>query len=165
MIRRFFAYIFYQLYQLFNMPDSNNIITDQHFAFEFGGTRTDCTEVDGLTFQREVVEIRTGNNPAQIAQKVPGARMFSNVVVRRHLHTNDDEWYRWWLDGNLPNGQQVYRDVRINLLNETHEPAVSWLLTKAFPVRVSYAPLTALGSEAMIEEIELACEEMHFRKN
>jgi phage tail-like protein len=162
-IRHWLAKLLIKLYKTLSMP--NNIITSQHFQFDFGGSRIDCLEVTGLDFQRAIVEIRDGSSPSQLSQKVPGLIRFYHITVRRAVQKNDLEWYEWWLAGQQPDGQQVFRDVRISLLDETHQPLITWRLQKALPARVSYSALTASSSEALTEEIELAFEQMTVQMN
>jgi phage tail-like protein len=50
------------------------------------------------------------------------------------------------------------RDVVINLLNENHEPIVSWRARNAFPCKYSGPQLKADANEVAIESLELAHE-------
>ena len=139
---------------LFNM---NNHVFDNHFMVEWGGSRTDFTEVHGLGFEREIIEIRNGSSPTQIAQKVPGTEDYHQIILRRHLMEGDLEMYQWW---KQQSATPEYRDVTINLLNRNHEPIFAWRLRNAFPSTVNYTPLTAGSASVMLEEVELSFESM-----
>ncbi|MCB0620623.1 MAG: phage tail protein, partial [Saprospiraceae bacterium] len=46
----------------------------------------------------------------------------------------------------------------ISLLNENHEPVVSWRIESAYPVRLSYSDLDAYGRGPLMETLEICCE-------
>jgi phage tail-like protein len=48
--------------------------------------------------------------------------------------------------------------VTISLLNEKHEPVITWRVQNAFPVKVQASDLKADGNEVAIETLELAHE-------
>lgn len=135
----------------------NNLVLDNHFSVDWGGSRIDFTEVYGLTFQREVVEFRDGADPSKTARKLPGPMHFQNIVLRRHLKTGDLEMYEWWHQQEVG---ATTRDVTIKLLDNQHQPIFAWTLSNAFPVRVAYTPLSAQHAQPMMEEIELTFERM-----
>ena len=136
----------------------NNLVLDNHFRVEWGGNRVDFTEVHGLSFQREVLQFRDGNQKAEPAQKLPGLEEVRNVILRRYLIKNDLEMYLWWKEQAVGESR---RDVVISLLNKQHEPIFVWKLFNAFPARVSYSSLTADKAQPMIEEVELAFDSMN----
>jgi len=50
------------------------------------------------------------------------------------------------------------RDVTIKLLNEEHQPIISWTLLNAWPSKVQSTDLKADGNEVAIETMELVHE-------
>ena len=50
------------------------------------------------------------------------------------------------------------KNVVINLLDELHEPVITWTLQNAFPVKVDNANYNSTSNEVLIETIELAHE-------
>ncbi|HEY8967684.1 MAG TPA: phage tail protein, partial [Puia sp.] len=50
------------------------------------------------------------------------------------------------------------RDLIINLLNETHQPVVTWKIKNAWPVKIQSTDLKADGNEVAIETLEIAHE-------
>jgi phage tail-like protein len=135
----------------------NNLVLDNHFRVEWGGTRVDFTEVHGLSFQREVVLFRDGAQLAESVRKLPGLEEVRNVILRRYLKKGDLEMYDWWREQVT---QESLRDVIISLLNKHHEPIFVCKLHNAFPARVTYSPLTAFKAQPVIEEVELAFDSM-----
>ena len=55
-------------------------------------------------------------------------------------------------------GGQFRRDVVIRLLNDEHQPIITWVLLRAWPCKVEYASLNAEANEVLIETMELVHE-------
>jgi phage tail-like protein len=127
-----------------------------HFLVEWGGTRVGFTEVSGLDVETQVIEYRDGASPSYAPLKMPGIPKYSNVVLKRGIVPNDNEFFDW-LDTTALN-QVERRDVTIQLLNEQHEPVMVWKLVNAWPVKVEGPGLKSTGNEVAIESLELAHE-------
>jgi phage tail-like protein len=127
-----------------------------HFRVDWGGTRIGFTEVSGLSIELDVVPYRDGASPDSTASLVPGQKRFSPVVLRRGIVPGDNDFFNWINSAQFGDVQR--RDVTIQLLNGQHNPVVTWRLTRAFPSRLDYAPLSALGSEIAIESLTLVHE-------
>jgi phage tail-like protein len=127
-----------------------------HFTVEWGGTRTGFTEVIGLSMENEVIEYREGSSPTFSTIKMPGLRKYSNIILKRGIIKNDNDFYTWM---NTINGNQVEkRDIVISLLNENHEPIRAWKLKNAWPCKIQSSDLKANANEVAIETMELAHE-------
>lgn len=62
---------------------------------------------------------------------------------------------------NTNDGSEVEkRDLTISLLNQNHEPILTWKLQNAFPVKLSGPVLNACSSEVAMETLELAHERL-----
>ena len=129
-----------------------NFILDNHFIVEWGGTRSDFIEVQGLSFQREIVTVRDGAQFDSPARKLPGNELVNNVILRRYLKKNDQELYLWWKEQT---SRLDARDIVIKLLNAQHEPEFAWFLNGAFPVRVGYSTLNSQQGQPLVEEVEI----------
>ena len=127
-----------------------------HFQVEWGGTRTGFTEVSGLTIEREVVEYREGNSPEYKTIKMPGLEKCHTIVLKRGIMAGDHDFYNWMNTINLNTVER--RDVTISLLNESHEPVMTWKVKNAWPIKVEGPLLKSDGSEVAIETLELAHE-------
>ena len=88
--------------------------------------------------------------------KMPGMRKFSNITLKRGIVKSDNEFFRWLSTVSLNTVER--RDIIISLLNEQHEPVMTWVAHNAFPVKVEGPQLKASGNEVAIESIELAHE-------
>ena len=107
-----------------------------HFRVEWGGTRIGFSEVTGLTQENQAIEYRDGSFMEYSSIKMPGLRKFSNITLKRVER----------------------RDLTISLLDEAHNPVMTWRALNAFPVKVEGPQLKASGNEVAIEAIELAHE-------
>jgi phage tail-like protein len=127
-----------------------------HFLVQWGGTRLGFSEVTGLDIQVEAIEYREGSSPDYSKIKMPGLHKFSNITLKRGTFETDTEYYAWINTVNLNKVER--RDVTISLLNEKHEPVITWRVQNAFPVKVQASDLKADGNEVAIETLELAHE-------
>jgi len=127
-----------------------------HFSVDWGGTRIGFTEVTGLDVQLDVIEYRAGNSPEYHKIKQPGMVKYSNITLKRGTFVGDNQYYEWLNTVQLNKIER--RDVTITLLNENHEPVVTWKIKKAWPIKVQSTDLKADGNEVAIETLELAHE-------
>jgi phage tail-like protein len=127
-----------------------------HFRVEWGGTQIGFTEVSGLDMQLEAIEYRDGASPQYSTLKMPGMHKFSNITLKRGTFNGDKEFYQWIKTVNLNTIER--RDLVISLLNENHEPVISWKVIRAFPIKVQASDLSATGNEVAIESMELVHE-------
>jgi phage tail-like protein len=129
-------------------------LSKYHFRVDWGGQQIGFSEVTGLSMEVEVVEYRDGASPSQQPRKMPGLKKFSNLVLKRGVQRGDNEFFDWIKTANV--GTVERRDVTISLLNETHEPVVTWKVRSAWPCKYEVAGLHAGSSEVLIETLELA---------
>ncbi len=127
-----------------------------HFMVEWGGNKIGFTEVTGLDMQIEAIEYREGSSKQYSKVKMPGLHKFSNITMKRGTFEGDTDYYKWINTINLNTAER--RDVVIKLLNEKHEPVVTWKAVNAFPLKVQASDLKADGNEVAIESIEIAHE-------
>jgi phage tail-like protein len=127
-----------------------------HFTVQWGGTRIGFSEVSGLTQENQAIEYRDGSFPEYSSIKMPGLRKFSNVTLKRGIVKADNDFFKWLSTVKL--NQVERRDVVVSLLNENHEPVMTWKIQNAFPVKVEGPALKASGNEVAIESIEIAHE-------
>lgn len=137
------------------MPNTSHLTT-YHFTVEWGGSRIAFTEVSGLDIELEVIHHRDGSNPEYNDRLIPGRIKYSNLIFKRGIIARDNEFYNWINTANLNTVER--RDIVIKLLNENHEPIVSWYVKNAFPVKYSGPILNAKGNDIAMEELEIAHE-------
>jgi len=135
---------------------SNYPLPAYHFSVQWGGSKIGFTEVSGLDIFFDPIKYRDGNSNIEGANKMPGLIRYNNIILKRGLFKNDNEFIEWI---NTKKGTTIERrDVLIILLNEDHEPAITWKIKMAFPVRYSGPVLKANANEVAMEELELAHE-------
>ncbi len=127
-----------------------------HFTVDFGGKRQGFSEVAGLTQENQAIEYRDGAFKEYSSIKMPGIRKFSNITLKRGIFAKDNDFFNWLNTVKLNKVER--RDLTISLLNEAHEPVMTWKVMNAFPVKVEGPQLKASGNEVAIESIELAHE-------
>lgn len=127
-----------------------------HFQVEWGGTSIGFTEVSGLDVETEVVEYRQGASPEYSKIKMPGMQKFSNITLKRGTFESDNEFFTWWNSVKLNTIER--RDITISLLNEEHDPVVTWKVKNAWPTKIQSTDLKADGNEVAIESMEIVHE-------
>jgi len=127
-----------------------------HFRVEWGGTRIGFSEVTGLTQENQAIEYRDGSFKEYSSIKMPGLRKFSNITLKRGVIKADNDFFKWLSTISLNTVER--RDLTISLLDEGHNPVMTWRALNAFPVKVEGPQLKATGNEVAIEAIELAHE-------
>ncbi len=143
------------------MPSQkNHPLPSFHFLVDWGGTRIGFLEVSGLSFETEVIEYREGVNKAYHKTKQPGLTKYNNVTLKRGAFLGDFEMFKLWQKTVFFNetGEQFRRDITIKLLNDHHEPVITWVLQNAWPSKVQYSDLKADANEVLIETMELVHE-------
>lgn len=127
-----------------------------HFQVEWSGTKIGFTEVSGLDVETEVVEYRDGANPEYSKVKMPGMQKYSNITLKRGSFKSDNEYFNWWNTVKLNTIER--RDITISLLNEEHEPVITWKVKNAQPTKIQSTDLKADGNEVAIESMEIVHE-------
>ena len=127
-----------------------------HFSVEWGGTNIGFSEASGLTMEIQIIEYRDGASPDYNTIKMPGQPKTANIVLKRGIVDGDKEFFAWLNTTKMNKVER--RDVTISLLNEEHEPVMTWKARNCFPVKIEGPGLKATGNEVAIETLELAHE-------
>jgi phage tail-like protein len=128
-----------------------------HFRVSFGTEQLGFTEVAGLTQERQMIEYRAGDFPEYSSIKFPGMAKYSNITLKRGIMQSDNKFFEW-LSSGMKLSKVDRKDLTISLLNEKHEPVMTWKVSRAFPVKIEGPALKATGNEVAIESIEIAHE-------
>jgi phage tail-like protein len=107
----------------------------------------------------EVLEYRNGNDRATEIHKLQTTTRYGNLILRRGV-IGSLSWYEWW--NALRNGDQTAeRTIIVVLLNEDRtEKVLTWKFLRARPVNHQFSPLKALGTEPLLETLEIAFERL-----
>ena len=113
-----------------------------HFRVEWGGTLLAFSEVSGLSIEVQSIEYRDGLSPEFSTIKMPGLKKYGNITLKRGVFADDNEYYDWLNAVKMNKPER--RDVIISLLNEEHEPVMTWKVVNAWPTKViMYSPATS----------------------
>jgi phage tail-like protein len=127
-----------------------------HFSVDWGGTQLTFSEVTGLNIEVQPIEYRDGLNPEYSTTKMPGMKKYGNLTLKRGVFASDNEYYEWMQEIAL--NKVTRRDIIISLLNEDHEPVMTWKVVNAWPTKLTSPDLKANANEAAIETLEVAHE-------
>ncbi|WP_144282619.1 phage tail protein [Chryseobacterium echinoideorum] len=135
------------------------------FAFEvdWGGTKVGFQEVSGLNAEAGLIEYRHGASPDFSKMKMPGLKTFSNITLKRGTFKSDNEYFEWFQTIQMNTVER--RSITISLLDENGEPAVTWKVKNAFPLKLNATDLKAEGNEVAIETLEIAHEGLTIENN
>jgi phage tail-like protein len=135
-----------------------------HFQVEWGpNLRMGFTEVSGLDFETEVIESREGTNKTYNKTKQPGLTKYADITLKRGTFEGDFDFFKQWKEtyyfqeGNRT-GSRFRRDITIKLLNENHEPIITWQVLNAWPSKVQSTDLKADANEVAIETMTIVHE-------
>ena len=127
-----------------------------HFKVEFSGigngNDSRFQSVGGLTVEYEVEPIKEGGEN-RFEHKLPGRTKYPDLVLKRGLLT-DSGVVAWLLDG-LQNRQFSPAQINISLLNEAHEPLMTWTVFNAWPKKWTVSDFNASENTVVIETLEL----------
>jgi len=129
-----------------------------HFKVEFTEissqeTDTQFQSVSGLSVDIETEEFAEGGEN-RFKHKFPVRTKFPNLVLKRGMVTNS-ELINWCRDA-IESFQFKPIDLTVKMLNEKHEPLVTWNVIHAYPVKWTVEDLNAEENKLSIETIELA---------
>ena len=140
------------------MATNNYPLTGFHFTVKWSDDdeNVSFSEVSGLSVSTTPIEYREGANKEYTTFKMPGLKKYDNVTLKRGSMATDNGFYDW--SNTIANNTVERRDITISLLNETHEPVVTWSLKNAFPIKYDGGSLNASDGQVLVESVELAYE-------
>lgn len=129
-----------------------------HFKVEFNGISTKENDIQfqsvaGLSVDIETEEFAEGGEN-RFKHKFPVRSKFPNLVLKRGMVT-DSKLIDWCRDA-IESFQFEPIDLTVKLLNEEHEPLITWNVVHAYPVKWSVADLNAEESKVLLETVELS---------
>ena len=129
-----------------------------HFKVEFNGIESQETDfqfqsVSGLSVDIETEEFTEGGEN-RFKHKFPVRTKFPNLVLKRGMVT-DSKLIDWCRDA-IESFQFKPINLTVKLLDEKHEPLVTWNVVNAYPIKWAVDDLNAEENKITIETIELA---------
>jgi phage tail-like protein len=135
---------------------ANYPLTVFHFQVEWNGSRVGFTEASGLTQELTPIEYREGSSYDYHVTKFPGMRKFTDISLKRGIFQNDNEFTEWFL--TVRKDKIERRDLTISLLDENHDPVMTWTIRQAWPSKVEGPSFKSTGNEVAVESITLVHE-------
>lgn len=136
-------------------------LTSYHFQVEFINMKTNekmsetsFQEVGGLTVEVTAEELQEGG-VNDYSHRLPGKTKYGNLVLKRGSMGTDSKLIKWVLDA-VKNRTFDPMHVYVSLLNEKHDPVISWQFFRAWPVKLVSSDLKATDSSIAIETLELS---------
>ena len=114
------------------------------------------SEGSGFDANIDVIDYREGDM-VQTPMKLPGLKKYGNITLKQGL-TDSVILYEWIITG--VDGAVDRKTVTITALDESGEPAASWQVINAWPMKYTAPDFNATSSEVAIEVLELAHEGM-----
>ncbi len=110
------------------------------------------TDVSGLSVEMGTEEIAEGGENRFI-QKYPTRTKYPELVLKRGLLMESEilDWIRKCLEDY----EIKPKDIFIKLLNEKHQPLLTWNVVKAYPTKWSVSDLNAANNAVVIESLQL----------
>ncbi|NLJ01458.1 MAG: phage tail protein [Bacteroidales bacterium] len=126
-----------------------------HFKVEFNHIKGEFQfqSVAGLSVELETEQVAEGGEN-RFKHTLPVRTKSPHLVLKRGLLINSE--LARWCKNALENFDITPADLTVTLLNEKHEPLVTWNVVHAWPVKWAVDDLNAGESKVVIETIELA---------
>lgn len=127
-----------------------------HFKVEFpaigNNNDTRFQNVSGLNLEFDVENVKEGGEN-RFEHKLPGRAKYADLSLKRGLLT-DSAVIKWMLDA-LKNRDIRPTDITISLLNEMHQPLITWKVHNAWPRKWSVSDFNAAENSVVIETLDL----------
>ena len=109
------------------------------------------TEVSGLAVEMVTEEVAEGGEN-RFVQKYPTRAKYQELVLKRGLLLNSEilNWVRECIENLNIKPKSIY----IKLLNEEHQPLMTWHVVNAYPTKWSVNELNASNNAVVIESIQ-----------
>lgn len=108
--------------------------------------------VSGLSSEMQTESIKEGGEN-RFEHELPVRTKFPNLVLKRGL-VIDSSLIKWCLN-TFENLEIRPVDLEVKLLNEKHEPLITWAVKRAWPKKWAVEDLSAMDSKILIESLEL----------
>ncbi len=126
-----------------------------HFKVEFSDFLGEYQfqSVDGLNVDVDTENFAEGGEN-RFEHKLPVRTKYPNLVLKRGLVV-DSDLVKWCRDA-VENFSFKPTNLIVKLLNEKHEPLLSWNVVHAWPVKLNMTGFNAEENKIAIETIELS---------
>lgn len=120
------------------------------------------TEVGGLAVEMGSEEVPEGGEN-RFVQKYPTRAKYPELVLKRGLLKSSAVWD--WIRDCVVDFKIKPQAVDVVLLNELHEPLMTWHLVGAWPTKWAVSDLNATNNAFAVESMQLAYQYFTVDKN
>lgn len=120
------------------------------------------TDVGGLTVDLATEEVPEGGENRFI-QRYPVRAKYPDLVLKRGLMKQSAIWD--WVKQCIETLTIEPHDVNVTLLNESHQPLMTWHLVGAYPVKWAVSDLSATANAYVVESLQLAYQYFTLNKS
>ncbi len=142
------------------MFDDNLPLSGFHFKVSIGDNLSEDAafqEVSGISQEMTTESINEGGEN-RFAHKVPGRTSYSDLVLKRGVMAGSSSLATWCKD-TLSAGLSARIEpkmLHVQLLDEEHNPLVSWTFVNAYPIKWEIGSMDAMKSDIVVETITFA---------
>ena len=109
------------------------------------------TEVSGLAMELGTEEVAEGGEN-RFVQKFPTRAKYPELVLKRGLLKNSEVLK--WIRSCIEDFNIQPKNLDIKLLNEEHEPLMTWHVVNAYPTKWAISDLNATSNAVVIETLQ-----------
>lgn len=100
-------------------------------------------------------ETRKEGGELRFEHVLPVRAKFGPLILKRGLVVSNSALLKTWCTEAFNSFSIVPKDLTIHLLNEAHEPLITWNVVRAWPKKWSLSELNAEQNNLAIETFEL----------
>lgn len=127
-----------------------------HFKVEFISIGNDNDQrfqsVGGLNIEFDVENVKEGGEN-RFEHKLPGRTKYADLSLKRGMLT--DSKVIAWCRNALKNREFRPATIKVSLLNEEHQPLLSWKVYNAWPRKWSVSDLNAGENTVVVETLDI----------
>jgi len=110
------------------------------------------TEAGGLSVEASTEEVaEAGEN--RFVQKYPARAKYPELVLKRGLLVGSSVFD--WIRQSIQELRIEPKNVDVKLLNDEHQPLMTWHLVNAYPTKWSVADLNASSNSVAVETLQM----------
>ena len=110
------------------------------------------TEVSGLSVEMGTEEVVEGGENRFI-QKFPTRAKYPELVLKRGVLVNSE--VTKWVRECIEDFKIQPKDIFIKLLNQDHQPLLTWRVVKAYPTKWAVSDLNSTANAVAVETLQL----------
>lgn len=113
-------------------------------------------EASGLETESQEIEYRHGDSKLFSTIRMPGIAKVGNVTLKKGIFAKDNSFFDWYSSIKMNTIRK--ETVTIQLLDEQDSPTMTWMLTNAWPAKITGTDLKSDANEIAVETIEISHE-------